>query len=320
MKPLIGYHCSLERFTPKEHLKNAKTALEHGFKGITCSDHFYPWSERQGASIASWPWLGSAMNAVELPFGVVTSPTDRCNPVLIAQYIATLASMCPGRFWAAFGSGQLLNEHISNHHWPVKSERNKRLKEAITIIRSLLKGETVTFEGKFFQVYNTKLYTLPSVQPKILVAALSNESAHELAGCADGIITVIKPVEDQKEFIYAYEQGGGDRNEMHLQAIMSYHPDQKQAEYEAWYNWRHAVLGGNLQSEIRTPEDFDSAVESITVEQTNKIIRASSDPKEHLEWLKEDISHGFSQIYIQDVSNDQAETIKMYGKLLVQLS
>jgi len=316
MKTRIGYHCSLERYTPSEHLTNIKFASANGFDGIMCSDHFYPWSARQGASIASWPWLGSAMCTVDLPFGLVTSPTERCHPLLVAQYIATLASMYKDRLWIAFGSGQLLNEHITNQHWPVKKERNERLKEAIYIIRELLHGKTVSFEGKYFQVYETKLFTVPTIQPQLFVAALSNESAYELAGCSDGIITVVKPVEDQKEFIKAYQQGGGDQKPMYLQAITSYHEDQEKAEYEAWYNWRHAVLGEKLQSEIRTPSDFDSAVENITVEQVKKVIRISSDPNEHLEWLKEYSSCGFSRIYIQDVSHDQSSTIKMYGKLL----
>lgn len=319
MKSLIGYHCSLERYTPSEHLEHVKIAENYGFAEITCSDHFYPWSVRQGASIASWPWLGAAMATSNLPFGVVTSPTERCHPVVIAQYIATLGTMYKKRFWVALGSGQNLNEHITNSYWPVKKERNDRLKEAITIIRSLLRGETVNFEGKYFNVYNTKLYTVPEVQPQLFVAALSNESAHELADCSDGIITVVKPIKDQEEFIYAYEQGGGNKESMVLQAITSYHEDQHQAEYEAWYNWRHAVLGGKLQSEIRTPQDFDSAVENVTIAQVKDIIRISSSPNDHLEWLNEYNSCGFSKIFIQDVSNDQSTTIKMYGQLLDKL-
>ncbi|WP_159476479.1 hypothetical protein [Chryseobacterium sp. 18068] len=43
------------------------------------------------------------------------------------------------------------------------------------------------------------------------------------------------------------------------------------------YNRRHAVLGGNLQSEIRTSSDFDSAAENITIEQVKEVIRISSD-------------------------------------------
>ncbi len=316
MKSLIGYHCSLERYTPSEHLQHVKLAFSCGLRGITCSDHFYPWSVRQGASIASWPWLGSAMNTIELPFGVVTSPTERCHPVIIAQYIATLAALYEGRLWIAMGSGQLLNEHITNQYWPKKMERNARLKEAFHIIKELLQGKTLTFEGKYFQVYETKLYTVPRLQPKLFVAALSKESAYELGECSDGIITAVKPIDDQKEFIYAYKQGGGDKKPLYLQAITSYHEDQQKAEYEAWYNWRHAVLGGNLQSEVRTPMDFDSAVENVSIDQVNRVIRISSNPNEHLDWLQEYISCGFSQIYIQDVSDNQSSTIQMYGELL----
>jgi coenzyme F420-dependent glucose-6-phosphate dehydrogenase len=224
--------------------------------------------------------------------------------------------MYHARLWIAFGSGQLLNEHITNKHWPVKSERNERLKEAIHIIKELLHGKTVTFEGKYFQVYETKLFTVPAVQPKLIVAALSNESASELAACSDGIITVVKPAEDQKEFINAYQQGGGNQKPLYLQAITSYHEDQEKTEYEAWYNWRHAVLGGKLQSEIRTPSDFDSTAENITIEQVKEGIRISSDPREHLDWLREYSSFGFSKIFIQDVSDDQHSTIRMYGKLM----
>jgi len=197
-----------------------------------------------------------------------------------------------------------------------KKERNERLKEAIHIIRELLHGKTVTFEGKYFQVYETKLFTVPSVQPKLIVAALSKESAHELAACSDGIITVVKPAQDQKEFIDAYQQGGGGQKPMYLQAITSYHEDQEKAEYQAWYNWRHAVLGAKMQSEIRTPSDFDSAAENITIEQVKDVIRISSDPHDHLEWLREYSSCGFSRIFIQDVSDDQGSTIRMYSQLL----
>ncbi len=82
------------------------------------------------------------------------------------------------------------------------------------------------------------------------------------------------------------------------------------------YNRRHTVLGGKLQSEIRTPSDFDTAAENITIEQVKEVIRISSDPQDHLEWLREYSSSGFSKIFIQDVSDDQSSTIRMYGQLL----
>ena len=55
-----------------------------------CSDHFSPWSARQGHSGFAWSWLGAALQATRLPFGVVNAPGQRYHPAIIAQAIATL--------------------------------------------------------------------------------------------------------------------------------------------------------------------------------------------------------------------------------------
>src|SRR5689334_15475488 len=137
----IGYHCSLERYTPQQHMRNIALAKTCGFKSIMCSDHFYPWSIRQNACINAWPWLGAAMQSVDLPFGVVTAPVQRYHPAIIAQQIATIATLFKGRLWVALGSGQFLNEHIVSSEWLPKNRRNARLKEAIHIINALLNAE-----------------------------------------------------------------------------------------------------------------------------------------------------------------------------------
>ena len=110
---LIGYHCSHEQFSPSELLSLVSLAQRAGFRAAMCSDHFNPWSERQGQSGFAWSWLGAAMHACPLPFGVVNAPGQRYHPAIVAQAAATLAEMFPDRFWIALGSGQLLNEHIT---------------------------------------------------------------------------------------------------------------------------------------------------------------------------------------------------------------
>ena len=45
-----------------------------------CSDHFHPWSERQGQSGFSWSWLGAALQATTLSFGTVCAPWQRYHP------------------------------------------------------------------------------------------------------------------------------------------------------------------------------------------------------------------------------------------------
>jgi G6PDH family F420-dependent oxidoreductase len=134
--PRIGYHASHEQFPPSTLLRLVKAAEQAGFQAAKCSDHFHPWSDRQGHSGYAWSWLGAAMEATRIPFGVISAPGWRYHPAIVAQAAATLAEMYPGRFWLALGSGQALNEGITGLPWPPKAERNARLKESAEVIRA----------------------------------------------------------------------------------------------------------------------------------------------------------------------------------------
>src|SRR5688500_4614415 len=144
---MIGYHASHEQFKPSDLLRFALMAKEAGFTAINSSDHFLPWSERQGQSGFSFAWLGASMQATGLPHGVVCSPGYRYHPAIVAQAAATLSEMFPGNFWISVGSGEALNERIMGERWPAKKERNDRLKESVDIIRKLFAGETVSQKG-----------------------------------------------------------------------------------------------------------------------------------------------------------------------------
>src|SRR5688572_26360512 len=123
----IFYHASHEQFPPSELLQLAKMAELAGFDGVHSSDHFHPWSERQGQSGFSFSWIAAAMQATHLPFSMVCAPGQRYHPAIVAQAIATLAEMFPGRFSVELGSGEALNESITGDVWPQKEERNARL-------------------------------------------------------------------------------------------------------------------------------------------------------------------------------------------------
>lgn len=91
----IGYHCAHERFKPSELLGFIRLAEEVGFEAGMCSDHFHPWNNAQGQSGYTWSWLGAAMQATTLPFGMVTAPGQRYHPAIIAQAVATLKERYP---------------------------------------------------------------------------------------------------------------------------------------------------------------------------------------------------------------------------------
>src|SRR3954466_693379 len=80
----IGYHASHEQFSPSELLRFVQMAEQVGFHEAKSSDHFHPWSERQGQSGHAWSWLGAALQATRFPIGVISVPGYRYHPAVLA--------------------------------------------------------------------------------------------------------------------------------------------------------------------------------------------------------------------------------------------
>jgi alkanesulfonate monooxygenase SsuD/methylene tetrahydromethanopterin reductase-like flavin-dependent oxidoreductase (luciferase family) len=74
---VYGFHASHEQVPPADLLQAVVRAEQAGFTAAMCSDHFSPWSERQGESGFAWAWLGAALQATGLSFGVVNAPGQR---------------------------------------------------------------------------------------------------------------------------------------------------------------------------------------------------------------------------------------------------
>jgi coenzyme F420-dependent glucose-6-phosphate dehydrogenase len=309
----IGYHASHEQFSPKELLEHVQAAEQAGFQAAMCSDHFYPWSENQGQAGFAWSWLGAALQATSLPFGVVTVPGGwRYHPAILAQAAATLAEMFPGRFWLAPGSGEWLNEHIVGARWPSKGERNERLKEAVGIMRALWAGETVTHHGHL-QVDEAKLYTRPQTPPGVISAAITPETAAWLGGWADGLITVNKPHEELKQVVEAFREGGGEGKPMYLRAHLAYAKDEAEARHAAHEQWRTNIFNSSVLAELRTPQQFDAVAQFVQPQELDGHVRISADLERHLDWLQGDIALGFGAIYLHQVNRGQRLFIETFG-------
>jgi coenzyme F420-dependent glucose-6-phosphate dehydrogenase len=116
----IGYKLMSEEFSACELVRQARAAEEHGFAFALISDHYHPWTDRQGQSPFVWPVLGGIANATsKLAVGTgMTSHSFRIHPAMIAQAAATAVTMMPGRFFLGVGTGENLNEHILGQRWP----------------------------------------------------------------------------------------------------------------------------------------------------------------------------------------------------------
>lgn len=309
----IGYHASHEQFSPRDLLEYVQAAEKAGFERAMCSDHLMPWSARQGHSGFAWSWLGAAMAATSMPFGVVNAPGWRYHPVIIAQAAATLQQMFPDRFWIALGSGEALNEHITGEPWPPKTERNERLLETATIMRRLWAGETVTHHGHIHAV-NARLYSLPERPPRIIGAAMTAPTAEWMGGWADGLITVASSPEKLKPILDAFRRGGGENKPIIAQAKISWARTDEEAVAGAMEQWNTNVFPSSVASDLAMPEDFEELARKVTPEQIREHVRVSTDMRKHLEWIRRDFELGVNELYVHNVNLDQRRFIDVFAR------
>jgi coenzyme F420-dependent glucose-6-phosphate dehydrogenase len=315
---MIYYHASHEQFPPGRLLTLAQLARDFGFQGITCSDHFHPWSTQQGQSGFALSWLGASLQATGLIHGVVTAPGWRYHPAILAQAGATLAEMFPDSFWMALGSGEMLNEGIVGLHWPSKSVRMKMLYESSAIIRSLWKGETVTHHG-LVRIEDAKLHTLPAAPPLLIGAAITPETARWVGEWADGMITVSQPKEKLTKVVEAFQSGGGKGKPMMLKAEISYAETEEAALQGAWEEWKTNIFGSSVLAQLRLPSEFESAGMYVTPEDMRPQVRISPDLDQQIEWLTEDLKMGFSTISVHNVNRGQERFIRDFGKKISKI-
>jgi probable non-F420 flavinoid oxidoreductase len=307
----FGFHSSHEQVHPKALLDAVVRAEEAGFTAAMSSDHFSPWSERQGHSGFAWSWLGAALQATGLPFGIVNAPGQRYHPAIIAQAIGTLGAMYPGRFWAALGTGEASNEHITGARWPRKPVREARLRECVDVIRALLAGEEVSHDG-LVTVDRARLWTRPEVPPALLGAAVSEKTARWCAEWADGLITVNAPVPTLRRIIAAYRDAGG-RGPINLQVHLSWAETTEEATQIAHDQWRSNVFSPPVCWDLEMAEHFDEASRHVTPEHVSTLVNVSADLGRHTAHLREYAELGFDQIYLHHVGQNLIPFIDAFG-------
>lgn len=312
----IGYHASHEQFAPDDLLELVQRAERRGFNAALASDHFHPWSERQGESGHVWSWLGAAMQSTDLSFGTVNAPGYRYHPAVIAQSAATLRSMYPDRFWLSIGSGELINEGITGKKWPPKPERNARLRECADVMRRLWDGEEVHRDGHV-TVERATLYTRPESPPPLIGAALSEETAALLAEWAEGMITLGTPDHEADASRVEAFRSEAPEKPVYLKVQLSYGADDEAALEGAYDQWRTNCLPGAVMQDLRTPEDYDDLGEVVDRETVAENVRVSGDLDEHLDWLEQDLELDVDGIYLHNVNTNQGVFIEEFGESIL---
>jgi G6PDH family F420-dependent oxidoreductase len=318
--PRIGLHLSAEEHPPDFLVATARRAEEAGFAFVTISDHFHPWTRRQGQSPFVWAVIGAIAQVTER-IGVgtaVTCPTIRTHPAIVAQAAATAAAMLPDRFFFGVGTGERLNECVLGDPWPSAPVRREMLEEAIEIIRALWTGEMVrAHQGPHYTVEDARVFTRPAAPPPIVVSGLGPLSA-ELAGrIGDGYMNV-RP---EAELVEAFRRAGGDGKPCYGKLNVCVAADEAQARRIAYETWPTTGLRGEMGQQLATPEHYEQATAPVREEDVARGTLCSADPEQHLAALNRFREAGFDHVYVHQFGRDQERLIALYEKdILPQLT
>jgi coenzyme F420-dependent glucose-6-phosphate dehydrogenase len=306
----VGYKLSSEEFGARELVAYAARAESAGFDFALISDHFHPWTDRQGQSPFVWGLLGAIGQATSrIRVGTaVTCPIIRTHPAIVAHAAATAASLMPGRFFLGVGTGENLNEHVVGCGWPAPGVRLEMLAEAIDVLRLLWEGGTKNHRGRHYTVEDARLYTLPDEPPEIMVGA-SRPRAVELAGESGD--AMINPEVDPS-LVRAFRSAGGKGKPCYVELSVCWAKDERRARKTAHEIWALAGLEGTLFTELRTPTQFEAAFKPITEEKVAEAVICGPDVRKHLEAIEKASRAGYTHACVHQIGPEQEGFFEFY--------
>jgi coenzyme F420-dependent glucose-6-phosphate dehydrogenase len=320
----LGYKASAEQFPPRQLLDFAVHAEAVGFDSIMVSDHFQPWRHTDGHAPFSFAWigaLGERTSRAIIGTSVVT-PTFRYHPAVVAQAVATLGSLYPGRVLLGVGTGEALNEvPATGLEWPPFKERLGRLREAIQLMRRLAREERVTFEGEYYSTERATIYDRPEVPVPIYVAA-SGAVAARLAGrlgdgfiCTSGKARTLYTETLLPAVAEGLEKAGRAPNsiERMIEMKVSFDIDLEQARADTRH-WAALALAPEEKTGVEDPLEMEKLADALPIERAASRWIVSSDPDEHVERLAETIDLGFTHLVFHAPGPDQRRFLDLYAE------
>jgi coenzyme F420-dependent glucose-6-phosphate dehydrogenase len=311
----IGFHASHEQIAPSRLLDAVVGAERAGFDGAMCSDHLAPWTPDQGHSGFALSWIAAALARTGFSIGMVNAPGQRYHPVMIAQAFATLEEMFPGRFWAAMGSGEAVNEHVTGEGWPPKPVRNERLRESVDVIRRLIDGEEVDHDG-LVRVHRARVWSRPAEPPPLFATAVSAETAGWAASWADGLATVVQEPAALQRVVQSYRDAGGT-GPCILQVHLSLAETDDAAFAIAREEWKNGLLSPPVTWDLEQPEDFEAAVAGLDPEGLRKAVLIDHDPSSLAGRIADLAALGFDRVYLHHVGTDQSRFLEVSASELI---
>ena len=186
----------------KKVVATAKLAEELGFEYVVHADQRFAGEKDVFVTLAA-----DALNTSRVKLGPCVSDPFSRIPALLAVAIASLDELSGGRAVLGLGAGGsgFAQLHLERKHV------NQAIREAIVMIKALLAGDVVNFDGQLFKLTDAQLKFTARRDIPIYLATRSPMNL-ELAGeLADGALIATYVSKDQLKFAVDRVRAGAEK-------------------------------------------------------------------------------------------------------------
>jgi len=278
-----------------------------------------------------------AIKTSKITLGVGVTNPYVIHPAWTAAAVATLDEVSGGRAILGIGSGDKATLEA------IGIERKKPLtavREAVTVIRRLLAGEVVNFEGEFFKLKGARLNFKPSRAIPIYIGAQAPKMLQLAGQLGDGVLINASHPKDFEKAIPLIKKGaeaaGKDFSKIDIVAYtcFSVAPDSKKAKDAARLVVAFIVAGapdtllkergidlGKVSTirEALAKGDFKKAAENVD-DLMLDYFSISGSPDECIEKLRELIKAGITHIVMgSPLGPKKKEALALIGEIVKKL-
>jgi len=167
------------------------------------------WTAEANGTDAFTLLAAATVAAPSLDLGTGIVPMQIRSPSLAAMSAATLQALAPNR---TVNLGVGVSTPVVAGSWhgtPYGNRPIAQMREYLTLLRELLSGESVTFEGDFWSVRKFRLAVrLDDKRPRLVVAALNPQMLRLAGELADGVLLNYIPANHVAASVEKVRAGG----------------------------------------------------------------------------------------------------------------
>jgi F420-dependent oxidoreductase-like protein len=145
-----------EGVTWEDWIALADACEEHGVEALFRSDHYISSFDETRPVLDAWSTIaGLAARTTRLQFGTLVSPVTFRHPSVLARMAATADEISGGRVALGMGAGWMEREHEAyGFEFSTARERVARFGEQLEIVHSLLRDDSVDFDGTYYHLHD----------------------------------------------------------------------------------------------------------------------------------------------------------------------